>query len=144
MKTAEQLEELLRVYPPDVEWLANMFHTHGEVVPLDLWMLGKARWGKAKTGLYALYVEKPVKKSWASDRNFVYVGISKNIKKRWDKHEPWIRKLVFSDEHLRSASDRSRFWFCYYECEYDRAKEIETYCWSKKHQLGLSFLQELQ
>jgi predicted GIY-YIG superfamily endonuclease len=144
MKTAEEMSELLKVYPPDVDWLLNIFQKDGEILPLDLWMLGRGGWKDKVVGLYALYVEKPIKKSWASEKQFVYVGISTNIAKRWEQHQTWVRNLVFSKEHLRSVSDRSTFWFCYYQCPYEKAREIEVKCWNKKHQLGLSFVKEMK
>jgi len=143
MKTAEEIDELLKVHPSEVDWLFNIFNEHGQVVPLDLWMLAKTAWKDKVVGLYALYVEKPIKKSWVSERQFIYVGISTNIAKRWEQHQSWVREVVLSDEHLRSFGDRSRFWFCYYICPYEKAREIEVECWNKKHQLGLSFVKEL-
>jgi predicted GIY-YIG superfamily endonuclease len=142
MKTAEEMAELLKVYPPDVDWLLGVFKDNGEVAPLDLWMLGRSNLNPI-VGLYALYVEKPLKHKWETHKQFVYVGISTNISKRWESHQTWVRNLVFSEEHLRSHNDRSRFWFCYYQCPYEKAREIEVECWSKKHQLGLSHLKEL-
>jgi predicted GIY-YIG superfamily endonuclease len=141
--SVEQIEELLKVYPPDVDWLYNIFDTQGQIMPLDLWMLAKTAWKDKTVGLYALYAEKPIRKSWASEKQFIYVGISTNIAKRWEQHQAWVRDLVFSKEHLRSFGDRSSFWFCYYECLYEKAREIEVECWNRKHQLGLSFAREL-
>jgi predicted GIY-YIG superfamily endonuclease len=89
-------------------------------------------------GFYSI-IEEPNK--IIPERRFVYVGTSRNLKRRLREHRDWIHNMRDS---IHAAGRRSRLLIAVLSCPIELARETERNFWRAKREMGLNFLYEIQ